>query len=427
MQNLRLKKLAFLAMLVAASAATAQNFQPAAIVFKGADDFTNQELMDAAGLKLGMALSSDDVNAHAKQLMSSGMFESLGFRTEGDKLLIDLVPITQVFPLKIGNLPLEDGPVLDKRLHDACPLYHGKITGDGGLTDDVKKALEAMLAEQKIKATVTATPVAEPGAATVVAIRMDIATPPVLVGDFKEEVGSNTLDEAAQRILTQQTGSPFDTEGTPVQVEAALKTHYFDLGYLEADIHARPRFPAIETATAIRVPFSLTLSTGSMYRLAGIQLAPDVVVSQADFDHQSHLHPGDIADAPHVRSNWDYVRRQYHDRGMMEAKVIPTPTFDSEKGTVSYLVTVEPGPVYTMGKLSLENVTDELEASMLKQWKMPAGAVFDEGAIMTFFASGGDDPSLGRTFASAKCTYVLKLNDDKTVDVVLRLDKKASL
>ena len=58
---------------------------------------------------------------------------------------------------------------------------------------------------------------------------------------------------------------------------------------------------------------------------------------------------------------------------------------------------------------------------------MPAGAVFDEGAIMTFFASGNDDPSLGRTFASAKCTYVLKLNDDKTVDVVLRLDKKASL
>ena len=111
MQNLRFKKLAFVAMLVAASA-TAQNFQPAAIVFKGADDFTNQELMDAAGLKLGMALSSDDVNAHAKQLMSSGMFESLGFRTEGDKLLIDLVPITQVFPVKIGNLPLESGPAL---------------------------------------------------------------------------------------------------------------------------------------------------------------------------------------------------------------------------------------------------------------------------------------------------------------------------
>ena len=80
---------------------------------------------------------------------------------------------------------------------------------------------------------------------------MDIASPPVLIGDFKEDVGSNTLDEAAQRILSQQTGSPFDTEGTPIQVEAALKTHYFDLGYLEADIQPgrdsprskpRPRF-----------------------------------------------------------------------------------------------------------------------------------------------------------------------------------------
>jgi outer membrane protein assembly factor BamA len=426
MRNLRLKKLASIAMLVAATA-TAQKFQPAAIVFKGADEFSNQELMDAAGLKLGMALSTDDVNDHAKQLMSSGMFESLGFRTDGDKLLIDLVPITQIFPLKIGNLPLEGGPALDKRLHDVCPLYHGKIAGDGGLTEDLKKALEAMLAEQKIKATITATPVPAPGSTTVLAMRMDITTPPVLIGDFKEDVGSNTLDEAAQRILAQQTGSAFDTEGTPVQVEAALKTHYFDLGYLEADIHAKPRFPAIQNAKDIRVPFSLSVATGSMYRLAGVQLAPDVVVSQADFDHQSQLHAGDIADAPHVRSNWDYIRRQYHDRGMMEAKVIPTPTFDSEKGIVSYLVTVEPGPVYTMGKLSLENVTDELEAAMLKQWKLAAGTVFDEGAIMDFFATGGENPSLARTFASAKCSYVLKLNDDKTVDVVLRLDKKASL
>jgi len=78
----------------AATAATAQTFEPAAIEFKGADDFTNQELMDAAGLKLGMALSSDDVNAHAKQLMSSGMFESLGFRTDGDTLIIELVEVT---------------------------------------------------------------------------------------------------------------------------------------------------------------------------------------------------------------------------------------------------------------------------------------------------------------------------------------------
>jgi len=81
--------------------------------------------------------------------------------------------------------------------------------------------------------------------------------------------------------------------------------------------------------------------------------------------------------------------------------------------------------LYSMGKLSLENVTDELAAQMLKQWKMAAGAVFDESAITDFFATGNEDPSLARTFAMSNCTYALKLNDDQTVDVVLKLEKKA--
>lgn len=418
-------KLAGIVMLVAAAAAAAQNFQPAAIEFKGADNFTNQELMDAAGLKLGMALSSDDVNGHAKQLMSSGLFESLGFRTEGDTLIIELVEVTELYPVKMGNLPLAGGAALEARLHALCPLYHGKVPREGGLTDDVKKALETMLAEQKIKATVTATPQAGAGPNAVTAMRMNISTPPVLVGDFKEEVGSNTLDEPAQRILAQQTGSPFDTEGTAAHVEADLRTHYFDLGYLEAEIHATPRLPATATATEIRVPFTMSVSTGPMYRLAGVQLSPEVVVTQAEFDHQSHIHPGDVADVTHMRANWDYIRQQYHNRGMMKANVIATPTFDRDKGAVTYVVTVEPGPVYTMGKLSLDNVTDELAASMLKQWRMAAGAVFDEGAITDFLATGNEDPSLARTFALSNCTYALRLNDDQTVDVVLKLEKKA--
>jgi outer membrane protein assembly factor BamA len=126
-----------------------------------------------------------------------------------------------------------------------------------------------------------------------------------------------------------------------------------------------------------------------------------------------------------MRANWDYIRQQYHNRGMMKANVIATPTFDRDKGAVTYVVTVEPGPVYTMGKLSLDNVTDELAASMLKQWRMAAGAVFDEGAITDFLATGNEDPSLARTFALSNCTYALRLNDDQTVDVVLKLEKKA--
>jgi outer membrane protein assembly factor BamA len=109
----------------------------------------------------------------------------------------------------------------------------------------------------------------------------------------------------------------------------------------------------------------------------------------------------------------------------MTASVRPAPTFDHEKGTVSYMVTAESGPVYTMGALTIENVSDELRAAILAAWKMPQGSVFNEGAIRGFFATHGINPGLEQVFATVKIIYSLHLNDEnRTVDVALRLEKK---
>ena len=40
-----------------------------------------------------------------------------------------------------------------------------------------------------------------------------------------------------------------------------------------------------------------------------------------------------------------------------------------------------------MGTLNIENVSDELRTMMLAAWKMPPGAVFNEGSILGFFAT----------------------------------------
>ena len=66
-----------------------------------------------------------------------------------------------------------------------------------------------------------------------------------------------------------------------------------------------------------------------------------------------------------MREDWDFIESQYHNKGYMKAAVHPTPSFDRAQGTVSFTVTVEPGPVYTMGKLTIQNTADDLRAAML--------------------------------------------------------------
>jgi len=411
--------------LVCASPAIAQKYVPKTIRFKGAPDYSDQELLAAAGLKNGVALSAADINERSKQLMDSGLFENLTYQFDGQVLTFQLIPAASLYVLRMENLPPALTRDLESKLHERFPLFHGKVPAEGGLTEGVRNALEEMLAALGIKASVLATPFTDPIQHKVTAIGFSIMTPAVQIGEFRLDPASAALDPKATEILAKLTGSPYDTVGSPSQIATYLGNYYRDKGYAEAAIRATPEDSATVTPEAIRVPFLLSIAPGPQYRLTGVQLAPGCLVTQAEFDRQSHIHPGDIADGQHVTENWMYLSRQYHNHGFLKAAVHPTPAFDRAQNTVSYTVAVDPGPVYTMGKLSVENVSDDLRAAILNAWKIPPGAVFNEGAILSMAATHGVNPLLERVFPTVNIKYVLHLNDEtSTVDVVLRLERR---
>ncbi len=400
--------------------AIAQKFQPKTIQFKGDPEYSDQELLAAAGLKRGGVFTSAEMNDHSKLLMDSGVFSNLTFKFDGVDLVFTLTPAEGMLPIRLLNFPLTAGPELDSKLHDRLPLYHGKVPSDGTLLNGVRAALIEMLAAKGIHAGITAVPSSKPAA-----MSFNIDTPPILVGDIQLDPASPALDPAAQQILAKQAGSPYDREGSPNQIATYLGNLFHDKGYLEASIHAVPQGDPVVAPDAVRIPFIVSAAPGPLYKLSGVQLAPGLLVTQAEFDRQSHIHPGDIADGQHVTQNWIFISRQYHNRGYMKASVHPTPTFDRAQGTVSFLVEVAPGPLYSMGTLRIDNVGDDVRTAMLAAWKMPAGVVFNESAVLNFYAIGDANPQLKRLFAAVNCKYVMTLNDDThTVDVVLRLDKR---
>jgi outer membrane protein assembly factor BamA len=419
--------LTLLTIVSAASPAPAQKFEFKNIVFKGDPEYSDQELMAGAGLKKGVPLTALEMNDHAKTLLDSGMFAGVSYKFDGSDMIFSLTPTPpdQLYPIRLENLPLINGPELDAKLRERFPLYHGKVGPDSGMLESVRTTLEEMLATKGIKATVTAMPYTDQKQHKVAAISFNIDSPPVQVGEIHLDPASPALDAKAQEILTRQSGSPYNVEGSPAQIVTYLGNYYHDKGYLEADIHAAPQGAPLVTTDAIHIPFLLSLTPGSLYKLSSVQLAPGVLVTQAEFDHQSHIHPGDIADGQHVRENWQFITRQYHNKGYMKSVLKATPTFDRAQNTVTFLVNVDTGPLYNMGTLRIDNVSDDLRTAMLAAWKMPAGSPFNESAILGFYAIGQANPALKRVFAAVEYKYNLTLNDDThTIDVVLRLDKR---
>jgi outer membrane protein insertion porin family len=116
----------------------------------------------------------------------------------------------------------------------------------------------------------------------------------------------------------------------------------------------------------------------------------------------------------------------YHAKGYLDCKLTPTPKFDESTMTVNYDVAIEPGPVYHLGFVKFDNVSDELRTYLIRNWQMLPGDPFNETYVANFIASvQKNDPVLRRSLAGIKTTFDA-VADPQThdVNVVIRLAKQ---
>lgn len=404
-------------------AASAQKFVPKSIQFKGAPEYTDAELISAADLKPGETLTSADLNQRSQKLMDTGLFQNLTFTFDGQDLVFKITPTAQLYPVRLANFPIAAGPKLDSKLRATLPLYRGKVPAEGGMLDGVRSALEDQLKARGIDANVVATPWNDP-VLRATTMAFSISSPQVVIGNVQVEPGT-ILDKDAADVVAHLPGKTYDSEGSQRAIERYVANSYQDKGYLEAEVHATQDANFSIEPYMVRVPFHISVKPGALYRVSSIHLAPDMVISQAAFDKQASLHSGDVADAVHVIRNWEYLSRQYHNRGYVKARILPTASLDHAQNTVAYDVTAESGPVYTMGTLSIVNPDANVQAVVRSAWPLKPGDVFNEGAIIGMTATHDVNQKAERLFAVANLKYKLQLNDStKAVDVALTLEKK---
>jgi outer membrane protein assembly factor BamA len=409
----------------------AQKFLPKTIQFKGAPEYSDQELMAAAGLKKGTVLAYADMKEHSQKLMDTGVFESLAFSFDGVDLVYKLIPHAELYPIRLKNLPLTPGKELDDALHDRFPLYHGKVPAENGLLEGVRGALEEMLAAKGIKATVTATPYTDEKLYKVTAMSFSITVPPVRVGEIHLEGVSAELQAKVKHVADRIVKTAYDTEQTAGSIESAFASFYVDEGYAAVKVHAERSGNPVAGSETIDVPFNVTIEEGRHYTLGSIILPSGAPLTMAEINKAAGLVTNKVETSLSVkggltlRTALPFVMGQYKTKGYMDCVVTPHPQYDEAAGIVNYTLEVQPGQVYTMGKLTIENSADDLRAAMLAAWKLPTGAVFDESALRAYFAKQDPRTALGQTFLSANCIYKLtRDNDAHTVDVSLRLERK---
>ena len=354
------------------------------IRFQGAPQYTQEELLAAAGLDPNARLTSSQVKAHAKQLNDTGVFAVVKFSTDARGLVFTLTPNTQLYPIHLDNLPLKPGKQLDDKLHDRFPLYHGLVPTSGSMLEGIRQVFEEMLAGEGVKAAVKAELTSGVGPQKITAMNFGITSPPVRIGAIQTSGISAAMQAKVDALIASQTGNEFDTENSGPGLQRAFEQLYQDQGYAAVQVGVTEIESPNVSDRSIDIPFSAAIREGGIYKLGSFDYPSDALVPRAEVQKVLSKYP--VGSGRPLDLFLLAVRDAYHARGYLDCSVVSHPSFNEATHVVNYSVAIAPGQPYRMGAVQFEGAPDAMSARLTRLWKMAPGDAFDESYVSTFVA-----------------------------------------
>lgn len=352
--------------------------------FQGAPQFTQQELLAAAGLTPDVRLNSGEVKAHAKRLNDTGLFEVVRFTSDSKAVLFTLTPSSRLFPMHLDNVPLAPGKELDAKLHERFPLYHSLLPASGSMVEGIRQTFEEMLAAQGIKATVKAALTSGLGSQKLTAMNFTVVSPAVNIGRIQLAGVSSVMQAKASLLAAGQSGNSFDTENTAIGLHHVFEDLYQDQGYAAVQVDVAQVDPPIVSSQSIDIPYTVTIKEGGIYKLGSIDFPASALVARADVEKVLSKYPA--GSGRPLDLFLLAVRDAYHAKGYLDCSIVTHPSFNEAAHIVNYSLEVAPGSQYRLASIKFDGAPDVMAAKLKLAWKMAPGDVFDESYVSSFTA-----------------------------------------
>ena len=363
--------------------ACAQTYMPTSVTFSGSN-LTQEELLAFTGLRAGEPITRDQMQAATDKLTATGLFTDVRFSFDGQTLTFELKPSPGVVPVEYDNFPWWDDRALNAAVAAQVPLFHGALYPGGSMRDQVRAALTALLAMKGVQGGSTA-PVGDVNGDQA-AILYHIDSPPVVVDSFRVYDYSGVWTKPIEAVERAAAGEKFEASMKD-KLADQVRAVYGAQGYVAMTMTPPAFGPPHVADGKVLVPVSASItSEGGQYRVAGLHLVGDVLMSQEQFAKGAKLHAGDVANLDVLKQMREMIAATYRTHGYIDAKVDTAPVLDRGAHTVDYTITVEPGPAYHMGKLTVVNLNDRQKAEVMPYWQMREGDAFNADLIPKFMA-----------------------------------------
>ena len=401
-------------LLLAAASASAQTLTPKTIVFDGAPQYAPADLLALSGLSPGKVISKEDIETAMHHLDDSGLFAAIQYTTGDFVLRFQLEPTAADHMRRVAftNFAWYTTAELNAAIHSKLPLFTGVVPIDGDMSGKVTLALEAILKNRGIDATVKS--IGSSGGA----LDFGITSPRVVVGNLLVEDARLGSDPSLTAVSSRVAGSDYVEGISGEALRKNLSDAYLDLGFLDETVgpisHAIPRIER----DRIAVDLTGTAKLGQQYKVSRlVEPGPSGGVTANELDGAMQLRTGAIASRIELLSTVLRLQRAFTNHGFLDATITVEPSKDESSHMIAYTFMDVPGELYRMRKLGFGAGTTSAQQSQLTQsWKLAKGAAYEAVLIAR---SVGVSPA--NTMCSGKPVSVELLPDRATHEVDINL------
>ena len=396
-----------LTLILLSSASFAQTKYPiATIKVEGLKNYTQAQVLAAAGLKVGQLAGKADFEAARDRLVATGVFETVGyhFAPAADSTqyaaTFEVVEVGPVYPVRFEGVEAPKSEV-EAAIRRKDPFFGAKIAATEGILKRDSAAIEEYLAGKGKAEKITGKVVADSVDQFAIVFRPASGPPKVAEVRFEgnSEIPTSTL---LNNFAGVAYGSVYSEAGFRQLLDNGIRPFYDARGLI------RVAFPSITVTKAEGVEglvVTIKIEEGESYQLGEVRIAGQSPVPAKDLIKLGGFKAEATANFEEIEAGMDRIKKRLRREGYMRVALRVDRKIDDKKKTVDLEVTPDLGPQYTFGSLTLQGLDIHGEAAVKKMWTLKEGKPFNADYPDYFLeqikAQGLFD-ALGATSASNK-------------------------
>lgn len=388
---------------------------------EGNHNYTPEQILAVAGLKLRQPVTKDDFEAARERLVATGAFDTVGYHYapakdgQGYDGVIEVAEMNQVYPLRFEDLPATDAQ-LRAWLKQKDPLFGPKVPATQPELERYAKWISEFLTQQNYTEPVVAKLAPDIPPELVIVFRP--AAPRPSVAHIKFTNTGSIAAEILQKAMFQiAVGTVYTEQMFRTLLDTTIRPLY------EARGQIRVTFPKIETqpATDVKgVVVTVQVEQGPVYKLGKVDFG-GARAPQQSFDKLVKLPADETVNFDEVKAAQKRIEESYKRTGYLQVKSdVKRAVHDAEK-TVDLSFQITPGPQFTFGQLSIVGLDLVSEPAIRKMWGLEPGRPFNPDYPNRFLDRVKEDG----VFDNLKSTRAdTKVNaENRNVDVTLYFNK----